>query len=125
MTKGELKVIVVEAKNLKDEDLIGKSDPYVELWISKDYKQRTSTKKNTLNPIWNEDFKFNTDTHEHHLYIKVLDEDFGEDDKLGEAKVDLKQVYKKGYVDEWVKLPALLGLRSKGEVHLILEYSAS
>ncbi|CAG8787980.1 16279_t:CDS:1, partial [Cetraspora pellucida] len=45
-----------EARNLKDEDVVGKSDPYVELWLDKNYKQKTTTKNNTLNPQYNETF---------------------------------------------------------------------
>ncbi|CAF4086614.1 unnamed protein product, partial [Adineta steineri] len=28
----------------------------------------------------------------------------------------------KGPLDEWIKLPALLGLRSKGEIHVTIEH---
>ncbi|CAG8588792.1 5461_t:CDS:2 [Ambispora gerdemannii] len=114
---------IVEAKNLKDTDFIGKSDPYVELWIEKGYKQKTTVKDGTLNPVWNEDFKFNIHG-EHTLHLKVLDKDITEDDKIGEAKVDLKEVFSKGYVDDWFKLPALLGLSSHGQVHLVLQFTA-
>ncbi|CAG8484717.1 8704_t:CDS:2 [Ambispora leptoticha] len=121
--KGELRVVVVEAKNLKDTDLIGKSDPYVELWIEKGYKQKTTVKNNTVEPQWNEDFKFNIHG-EHTLHIKVLDKDtISEDDKIGEAKIDLKDVFNTRYVDQWYKLPALLGLSSHGQVHLVLEFT--
>ncbi|CAG8440958.1 1031_t:CDS:2 [Diversispora eburnea] len=120
--KGTLKVIVVRGKKLKDEDAIGKSDPYCELWIKKDYKQRTSTKKGTCDPEWNETFTFNVDG-DHHLYLRVLDDDIVSDDKIGEAKVDLNEVYKAKYISTDVKLPALLGLTNHGFVQLILEFS--
>ena len=54
MSEGTLQVTVVEARNLKDEDTIGKNDPYVELYFDDDYKQRTSTQKDTNAPTWNE-----------------------------------------------------------------------
>ncbi|KAG9306061.1 hypothetical protein G9A89_020256 [Geosiphon pyriformis] len=118
-------MVKVAARKLKDEDLVGKSDPYVELWLDdKKYKQKTTTKKGTLTPTWNEDFKFNiTDDRKHSLHLKVLDEDIGDDDKIGETKIDLEEVYKKGYVDQWIKLPALFGLTSHGEIHVVLEFS--
>ena len=51
-----LQVTVVEARNLKDEDTLGQNDAYVELYLDKDYKQRTTTIKDTNSPTWNETF---------------------------------------------------------------------
>ena len=53
---GTLEVTIVEGRNVKDEDVIGKNDAYVELYLDKDYKQRTTTMKNSNNPVWNEKF---------------------------------------------------------------------
>ncbi|KAG9306057.1 hypothetical protein G9A89_020252 [Geosiphon pyriformis] len=122
MPAGKLSVLLLEAKNLKDKDVIGKSDPYVELYFDKRYKQRSTTKQDTLEPYWEEDFKFHVEK-EHTLHIQVYDEDHGRlDDELGDVKIDLKHVFSTGYVDTWVKLPEWIGLRSQGELHLILEF---
>jgi Ca2+-dependent lipid-binding protein len=53
---GTLQVIVVEARKLKDKDIVGKDDAYVELYLDKDYKQRTTTIKDSNSPSWNETF---------------------------------------------------------------------
>ena len=53
---GVLRVTVVEARKLKDKDVVGKDDAYIELYLDKDYKQRTTTIKDTNNPTWNETF---------------------------------------------------------------------
>ncbi len=53
---GALKVTIVEARKLKDKDIVGKDDAYVELYLDKDYKQRTTTIKDSNNPTWNETF---------------------------------------------------------------------
>jgi Ca2+-dependent lipid-binding protein len=53
---GTLIVTVVEARKLKDKDIVGKDDAYVELYLDKDYKQRTGTIKDTNTPSWNETF---------------------------------------------------------------------
>ncbi|XP_078148070.1 synaptotagmin-3-like isoform X2 [Carex rostrata] len=57
---GILRVKVVRAMDLLKMDLIGKSDPYVKLKLSGERlpSKRTSIKMCTLNPEWNENFKF-------------------------------------------------------------------
>ncbi|CAG8460174.1 9620_t:CDS:2 [Cetraspora pellucida] len=120
--KGPLKVTVVEAKNLKDEDVLGKSDPYVELWLDKNYKQKTTTKTNTLNPQYNETFTFHCDGHRH-LHLRVVDKDMMSDDEIGTGQVNLSDI-KNGFAEVWVKLPKMLGLMSNGEVFLRLETAA-
>lgn len=56
MSQGTLQVTVVEGRNLKDKDTFGQNDAYIELYLDKDYKQRTSTIKDTNSPRWNEKF---------------------------------------------------------------------
>ncbi len=59
-----------------------------------------------------------------HLHIKVYDDDLVGKDDIGSTKVSLKRIQQAGgHLDEWVKLPAHLGLGSHGEVHLILSLS--
>jgi len=123
--KGTLKVTVVEAKNLKDEDVIGKSDPYIKLILDEKNAQSTSTKKGDLNPTYNETFTFNIDGQKE-FKIEVWDKDtITKDDLIGVATVSLSHAFSKGYEDTWVKVKrhSVIG-RSKGEVHLILEFAA-
>ena len=97
---GILKVRLVKATNLADKDFFGKTDPYVKLeleqdnyFLDKDYGyQVSSTKKNELNPVWNEDFDFrNVPTLENMvLTLRVFDKDIGSrDDKCGHCKIRL------------------------------------
>lgn len=58
------------------------------------------------------------------LSLKVYDEDVVGKDSIGSAKISLKKIQQAGGVlDEWVKLPAHLGLGSHGEIHVILRLS--
>ena len=60
-------------------------------------------------------------TEDDELHIKVYDDDRG---AIGSTKIKLEKIRQAGgYLDEWVKLPAHLGLRSHGEIRLILSLS--
>ena len=65
-----------------------------ELWLDDDYKQRSSEVSNSNNPVWNETFTFNITegSSDKKLYLKVLDKDLVGSDKIGDAKVDLKDI---------------------------------
>lgn len=68
---------VVRAKNLLKMDAMGKADPYVKLLLVNTLmSKKTHTKKNTLNPEWNETFKLLVqDPKSQSLEIQVYDWD--------------------------------------------------
>lgn len=97
---GIVTVKLEKLMNLRDKDGIGRSDPYVifelekaRIGFDKKYgKKESSRKNNTCNPVYNETFTWhdveNLDNVK--LYVKVMDEDIGLDDKLGRVVVDLE-----------------------------------
>lgn len=75
---GILHVKVVRATKLLKMDLLGLSDPYVKLSLSGEKlpSKKTTIKKKTLNPEWNEDFKLSVkDPQSQMLLINVYDWD--------------------------------------------------
>ncbi|XP_041915888.1 double C2-like domain-containing protein beta [Alosa sapidissima] len=92
---------IIKAKGLKPMDSNGLADPYVKLHLlpgaSKANKLRTKTKKNTLNPVWNETLVYHgitgDDLQRRTLRLSVSDEDrFGHNEFIGETRVALKKL---------------------------------
>ncbi|KAK6142871.1 hypothetical protein DH2020_023219 [Rehmannia glutinosa] len=87
---GKLTVTVMRANDLKNKELIGKSDPYVAMHIRPLFKVKTKVVDNNLNPVWNETFELIAEDKEtQSLIFEVLDEDIGDDKRLGIAKLPL------------------------------------
>lgn len=94
-TAGKLTVIVLEAKNLKKMDVGGLSDPYVKIHLMQNAKRlkkkKTTIKKNTLNPYYNESFSFEVpfeQIQKVQVVITVLDYDkLGKNEAIGKCFV--------------------------------------
>ncbi|CAF1562304.1 unnamed protein product, partial [Adineta steineri] len=81
--------------------------------------------KDTNNPTWNQKFTFNLQDNNDSLYLDVYDDDAMGRDSIGSAKIDLKKhVFGKECYNAWITLPAMLGLLSKGEIHVIIKQHA-
>ncbi|KAI3734735.1 hypothetical protein L6452_14211 [Arctium lappa] len=91
---GVLHVKVLRATKLMKMDILGLSDPYVKLKLSGEMlpSKKTTIKKKTLNPIWNETFKLVVkDPQAQTLQVNVYDWDkVGSHDRLGMQIVPLK-----------------------------------
>ncbi|KAL2460755.1 Calcium-dependent lipid-binding (CaLB domain) family protein [Abeliophyllum distichum] len=88
--QGKLTVAVVRANNLKNKELIGKSDPYVVVYIRPLFKVKTKVIENNLNPVWDQTFELIAEDKEtQSLILEVFDQDVGQDERLGVAKLPL------------------------------------
>ncbi|GLT77142.1 hypothetical protein SLA2020_487540 [Shorea laevis] len=130
---GTLDVKLVQAKDLTNKDLIGKSDPYAELFVRplRDRIKRSKTINNQLNPIWNEHFEFIVeDESTQHLTVRVFDnEGVQASELIGCAQVALKDLEPGKVKDIWLKLVKDLEVqrdnKNRGEVHLELLFIPS
>lgn len=92
-TAGKLTVVILEAKNLKKMDVGGLSDPYVKISLMQNgkrvKKKKTTIKKCTLNPYYNESFTFEVPFEQIQkvtLIITVVDYDrIGTSEPIGRA----------------------------------------
>ncbi|XP_046906706.1 synaptotagmin Vb [Hypomesus transpacificus] len=92
-TAGKLTVNIMEAKNLKKMDVGGLSDPFVKVVLQQNgkriKKKKTTVKKNTLNPYFNESFSFEIpfeQIQKVQVVITVFDYDkLGSNDAIGKT----------------------------------------
>ncbi|TKY63778.1 Synaptotagmin-4 protein [Spatholobus suberectus] len=88
--QGKLALTIVKATNLKNMEMIGKSDPYVVVYIRPLFKYKTKVVDNNLNPTWDEKFELIAEDKEtQSLTLEVLDKDIGQDKRLGIAQLPL------------------------------------
>ncbi|KAH6558148.1 hypothetical protein KP509_1Z077000 [Ceratopteris richardii] len=127
---GILEVKVVQAKELKNKDLLGKSDPFAKLYIRKvaDRVKKTKTINNDTDPIWNEHFKFEVeDLASQRLIIEVYDDEGLQLPQLiGSTSRELKDLKPEAYEDLWIPIykesKKTQARTVRGEVHLELIY---
>ena len=71
--QGTLRAIVIKANDLKNMEMIGKSDPYAVLYIRPLFKVKTKVIDNNLYPVWNEEFDLIAEDKEtQSLIVEVL-----------------------------------------------------
>ncbi|KAG1362467.1 synaptotagmin-4 [Cocos nucifera] len=89
--QGKLTLTIVKANGLKNMEMIGKSDPYVVLYVRPMFKVKTKVINNNLNPVWNETFELIAEDKEtQSVILEVFDEDnLAQDKRLGIAKLAL------------------------------------
>ncbi|KAF8935468.1 hypothetical protein BGZ52_010702 [Haplosporangium bisporale] len=120
--KGQLYVKLNRATKLTDKDLFGKSDPFIEMWLEKAYKQRSKDTKG-LNPIFDQTFCFYVRPGQNKLYIRAVDKDTFRNDKIGDATIPLDNVINTGREGpKDYPLPKWLGFSSNGNVNMQLQF---
>ncbi|KAF5761466.1 putative C2 domain, calcium-dependent lipid-binding transcriptional regulator, plant [Helianthus annuus] len=88
--QGLVSLTIVKANNLKNMEMIGKSDPYVTAYIRPLEKFKTKVVDNNLNPVWNHPIQLIAEDKETQFAVfEVLDQDIGQDKRLGIARLSL------------------------------------
>ncbi|KAK1161656.1 synaptotagmin-2-like isoform X1 [Acipenser oxyrinchus oxyrinchus] len=110
--KQELIAGVKQAAELLAMDLGGTSDPYVKVYMLPNKSKTWETKvyRKTLNPVFNETFKFQTpqaELNESTIVMQVYDFNrFSKHDIIGELRIPLKTVDWNHVIEEWMELSA-------------------
>ncbi|KAF9129899.1 hypothetical protein BGW39_003748 [Mortierella sp. 14UC] len=120
--KGQLYVKLNRATKLHDKDWFGKSDPFVEMWLEKDYKQRSKDTK-SLSPVFDQTFCFYVRPGQNRLYVRAVDRDTFKNDKIGEATIPLDGVFASGSApSKDCNLTKWLGLCSDGSLNMQMQF---
>ena len=119
-------VNVIEATDIARMDgLFGKSDPYIIVQLGNSQKRRTSVKKNTQRPVWNEQFTFNVTDMNSTLMFLMRDEDIAVDDDMARLQINLNSIKFGQVVDQWYPMTPVRGVRKGGQLHLKLHLADS
>ncbi|OIW19900.1 hypothetical protein TanjilG_28771 [Lupinus angustifolius] len=111
------KIEVIEASDLKPEDLNGLLDPYVKGRLG-GYRFRTEIQKKTVTPKWHEEFRIPIITWEFNnvLAIEVWDKDRFYDNTLGDCSVNIGDLKDGQRHDMWLPLKNI----KTGRLHLAI-----
>lgn len=91
------------AKDLKNLDTVGKSDPYARVLLSGIQKGRTVTFKNNLSPIWDEIFYVPVHSTREKLVVEVMDEEnVGRDRTMGQMEIAAEDYIRQGETGEYM-----------------------
>eukprot|EP00003_Mantamonas_plastica_P015613 TRINITY_DN2636_c0_g1_i3.p2 TRINITY_DN2636_c0_g1~~TRINITY_DN2636_c0_g1_i3.p2 ORF type:complete len:504 (+),score=197.17 TRINITY_DN2636_c0_g1_i3:19-1530(+) len=128
LVSGDMRITVMNAKNLRAADKGGTSDPYVSMKYGWQMEETTVIKK-SLNPVWDETFLFEFHSTDNPVIVMdVWDMDvLGNPDFLGRTELNLKDL---AGVDQQVELPLLprtdkekAAKKAQGSIELFLEFS--
>jgi len=116
LPEGQVSLNLIKAKDLIKTDMIGKSDPYAVLAFGSQ-KYKTPKEKNTQNPEWNYEAKFDVpDGPDQTVNIEIFDSDkIGRDKSLGKLDIDVQDILNNDGVG--AKWYPLVGVKS-GQVLL-------
>jgi Ca2+-dependent lipid-binding protein len=100
---GVMRLHFQSARNLRNLETMGKSDPYVRVLLSGVEKGRTVTFKNNLDPDWDEVVYVPVHTIREKLTFEVMDEEkLGKDRSLGHVELMVADYAKQGDNGEWL-----------------------
>jgi Ca2+-dependent lipid-binding protein len=114
---GVMRLHFQNARDLRNVETMGKSDPYVRVLLSGVEKGRTVTFKNNLNPDWDEVVYVPIHTQREKLTLEVMDEEhLGKDRSLGHIELSAADYVKQDEDGQYV-VNEQKGVRSDGLQH--------
>src|SRR3989338_6463188 len=114
---GRIDVRIVEARNLPNTETIGQPDPFVNVSLE-NTQHKTSVASSTLNPKWDEVFKFVVaDPDSAQLELKLWNKNLVSDTFMGQYRMSIAGLTKGVVKDVWCLLQQC---KSNAEIHIRL-----
>ncbi|KAI8899483.1 C2 domain-containing protein [Globomyces pollinis-pini] len=120
---GVIEILVVEGKNLKTNDFITKSSPFIKIIGDPGIVRTKTMEYSGSNALWNEILKLNVLPGTEKLKIECWD-DAIIDKLLSSTTITLADVFKTGTLDLWVKLYTIDSKELAGELRLVLTFKS-
>lgn len=120
---GVVQFTIYNAKDLKNTELVGNSDPYIKIRLgNRPELASTAVKEDTLNPVWNETNTILINNLNEVVCMELLDKDsIRKDRPLGQANFDLKALEEDPIQDDvWCKV--LRNGKERGAVRIRAAY---
>ncbi|ORC84809.1 c2 domain protein [Trypanosoma theileri] len=112
---GKLQVCICGARNLHDSQVISLPDPYCRVRLG-DKSYKTKVIDNTLNPVWNETFRFQVaDENTVQVCIELWNKNVIVDDIMGSYNLSLSNLTRGVVQDAWYMLAHS---KTNAELHL-------
>lgn len=89
--KSNIFITIIEAKDLEYGKFMGSSNPFVQITFQGN-SQKSLVNKDTCNPAWNENFKFEVNSPEGIIKIEILNETFLGNKSYGYINFDLNDL---------------------------------
>lgn len=129
---GVMRLHIQNARDLRNVETMGKSDPYLRVLLSGIQKSRTVTWQNNLNPDWDEVIYIPMHSAREKLVLEVLDEEsIGNDRSLGQVELKASDYVKENkdgqyqVDDEKQPMASALRLEGRGASKGMLHYTAA
>lgn len=129
---GVIRLHLIRARQLRNFEALGKSDPYVRVVLSGIERARTVTFKNNLNPDWDEVLYVPVHSPKERIHLEVMDaENMGKDRSLGLVELYTGDYMSQDENGEWLvhEKKALhedgLKIHGKGVPKGVLSYTAA
>lgn len=123
----ELHIKAIEAADVPKMDTAGKSDPFLTFQLStSSQKWKTKSKKNTVTPVWNEEFHLPiTSSLNDELTVKLYDDDdVSKDDIISTKTFKVREFPVGKVIDQWYSFNPSKA-KNGGKVRLVFHLDKS